>query len=209
MIEKIKLSCSYHNAKIVMCAYNAKFDYSVLNDNMNAYQREKNQRMARENEIKSLKRTIANNEKQIASLKQEVKDLRQTMMVPEERAPKKDSSKDALDMIRTQGKGRVLSVDDKYGIVIISLGKKTRVVEAFGKVTNVLDPQIPEKCELMVVRNMPSGKAEHVNIIKIVKLDEHCSVAEPLNREGSKPIQPGDMVYFSDDQIKAILDSRK
>ena len=26
-----------YNAKIVMCAYNAKFDYSVLNDNMNAY----------------------------------------------------------------------------------------------------------------------------------------------------------------------------
>ena len=26
-----------YNAKVVMCAYNAKFDYSVLNDNMNAY----------------------------------------------------------------------------------------------------------------------------------------------------------------------------
>lgn len=26
-----------YNAKIVMCAYNAKFDYSVLNDNMQAY----------------------------------------------------------------------------------------------------------------------------------------------------------------------------
>ena len=26
-----------YDAKIVMCAYNAKFDYSVLNDNMNAY----------------------------------------------------------------------------------------------------------------------------------------------------------------------------
>lgn len=35
--------CGFHaaaakyNAKIVMCAYNAKFDYSVLNDNMQAY----------------------------------------------------------------------------------------------------------------------------------------------------------------------------
>ena len=35
--------CDFHaaafkyNAKIVMCAYNAKFDYSVLNDNMQAY----------------------------------------------------------------------------------------------------------------------------------------------------------------------------
>ena len=26
-----------YNAKVVMCAYNAKFDYTVLNDNMNAY----------------------------------------------------------------------------------------------------------------------------------------------------------------------------
>jgi len=26
-----------YNAKVVMCAYNAKFDYNVLNDNMNAY----------------------------------------------------------------------------------------------------------------------------------------------------------------------------
>lgn len=26
-----------HNAKVAMCAYNAKFDYSVLNDNMQAY----------------------------------------------------------------------------------------------------------------------------------------------------------------------------
>ena len=28
---------SRYNAKVVMCAYNAKFDYSVLNDNMQAY----------------------------------------------------------------------------------------------------------------------------------------------------------------------------
>ena len=37
------IMCEFHaaakryNAKIVMCAYNAKFDYSVLNDNMQAY----------------------------------------------------------------------------------------------------------------------------------------------------------------------------
>ncbi len=30
-------AASKYNAKIVMCAYNAKFDYSVLNDNMQAY----------------------------------------------------------------------------------------------------------------------------------------------------------------------------
>ena len=30
-------SAARYNAKIVMCAYNAKFDYSVLNDNMQAY----------------------------------------------------------------------------------------------------------------------------------------------------------------------------
>lgn len=30
-------SAARYNAKLVMCAYNAKFDYSVLNDNMNAY----------------------------------------------------------------------------------------------------------------------------------------------------------------------------
>ena len=30
-------SAARYNAKVVMCAYNAKFDYSVLNDNMNAY----------------------------------------------------------------------------------------------------------------------------------------------------------------------------
>ena len=30
-------SAARYNAKMVMCAYNAKFDYSVLNDNMQAY----------------------------------------------------------------------------------------------------------------------------------------------------------------------------
>jgi hypothetical protein len=30
-------SAARYNAKLVMCAYNAKFDYSVLNDNMQAY----------------------------------------------------------------------------------------------------------------------------------------------------------------------------
>lgn len=30
-------SAARYNAKLVMCAYNAKFDYTVLNDNMNAY----------------------------------------------------------------------------------------------------------------------------------------------------------------------------
>ena len=160
-------------------------------------------------EVASLKRTIAQHTKTIAAHKQEIKDLRQTMMVPEQRAPKKDKSREALDMIRTQGKGKVLSVDDKYGIVIISLGKKTRVVEQFGKQTNVLDPQIPEGSELIVVRNMPSGKAEHINSLKIVKLDDHCSVAEPLNKDGSKPVMAGDVVYFTDSEIEAIIKNRK
>ena len=91
----------------------------------------------------------------------------------------------------------------------VSLGKKTYVEERLKNGPRPVDPKIPAGAVLIVARNMPSGNAEYVNQVRITKLDDYCSIAEPIDKQGGKPIQVGDVVYFSEKEIEKILKNRK
>ena len=117
-------------------------------------------------------------------------------------------------MVKSQQKGRIIEVDDKFGFVVVSLGKNTKVEDVFttnrGKVViNYVDPQIPQGTILTVARYMPSGEAEYINKVKIVKLDDNCSIAEPIDKQAGKRMREGDMVYLADDEIAKLLKNRK
>ena len=160
-------------------------------------------------EIQDKKREIANRDKTIAELRRKIASLHKEAGVPNHYEAVEAGSRKALDLVRTQNIGKVLVVDEKFGFVTVSLGKKTYVYENLKNGPRPVDPQIPAGAVLIVARNMPSGNAEYVNQVRITKLDDHCSIAEPVDKKGGKPIQVGDMVYFTEKEIEKIIKNRK
>lgn len=125
------------------------------------------------------------------------------------RQPMLDGCEASLNMVKSQHKGKILEVDDKFGFVVISLGRNTRVQEQFGNKINDVDPQIPQGAVLTVARRMSSGDAEYINKVKITRLDDNASIAEPIDKKAGKRMRVGDIVYFADDEIARLLKVRK
>jgi len=167
-------------------------------------------------QIENQKRIIAGKDKEIADLKalcakkdQEILRLSRVLGLETPRQPMKDGCEAALNLVKSQEKGKVNSVNEKFGFVVVSLGRNTRVQGQFGNRVNNVDPQIVNGAILTVARNMPSGEAEYINKVKIVRLDADCSIAEPIDKKGGKEIEAGDMVYFADDEIARLVKNRK
>ena len=140
---------------------------------------------------------------------QEILRLSRVLGLETPRQPMKDGCEAALNLVKSQEKGKVNSVNEKFGFVVVSLGRNTRVQEQFGNRVNNVDPQIVNGAILTVARNMPSGEAEYINKVKIVRLDADCSIAEPIDKKGGREIEAGDMVYFADDEIARLVKNRK
>ena len=169
-----------------------------------------------ENTVTNLKATIRKKDgeiaglnKNIAQLKADIVRLNRVMGVEPERKPMDDGCEAALNLVKSQQKGRILTVDDKFGFVVVSLGRNTRVQEVYVKKVNDIDPQIPQGTILTVARYMPSGDAEYINKVKIVRLDDNCSIAEPIDKQAGQRMREGDMVYLADDEIAKLLKNRK
>lgn len=166
--------------------------------------------------IKNLEQVVSEKNGQIEDLKtQSARKDRELLRicrvlgleVPKE--PMIEGSAAAMQLVKEQEKGQVLDVDDKFGFLVISLGKNTRVEEPFGNRTNYVDPMIPVGAVLTIARNMPSGDAEYINKVKLVKVDDNCSIGEPVDLQGGKRPKVGDRVFFGDDEIARIVKERK
>ena len=165
--------------------------------------------------IGSLENTIKDKNKQIQKLQSDLDQL--YIAVGEKnrkRMPIENGSRATLEMLKLQNTVRVLAINEKFGFITISLGTNTRVIERFGNKDIQRDPKIPQmhhngsQLEMIIARNMPSGKAEYINRVKITKLDADCAIAEPCDKDG-KEIALGDVAYFSDKEIEKILKTRK
>lgn len=166
--------------------------------------------------IKNLEQVVSEKNGQIENLKTQLarkdKELLRICRVLGLEAPKEpmaEGSAAALQLVKTQEKGKVMDVDDKFGFLVISLGHKTRVEEPFGNRINYVDPMIPQGAVLTIARNMPSGDAEYINKVKLVKVDDNCSIGELVDNQGGKRPKVGDLVYFGDDEIAKIVKDRK
>lgn len=100
--------------------------------------------------------------------------------------------------------GRVLEVNDKFGVIIVDLGKNTRVKQLVGRNRVDVDPEIPVDATMMVVRDFAGSKPQYVGQIKLVRIEDNCSVAE-LVSEANKPVKVGDTVVFSDSDLAALV----
>ena len=169
-----------------------------------------------ERTIKNLNQVIKNKDAQITRLNKEkqkkeleIKRLNRVLGLEEPRQPMLDGSEESMQLIKKQQKGKVIEVDNKFGFVVVSLGKNTRVQEQFGNRVNNVDPQIPQGVILTVARDMPSGDAEFITQLKLVRLDDNCSIAEPMDNQSGKRIRVGDLVYLADDEVARLTKERK
>lgn len=180
---------------------------------------EKEKVKARDAIINKRNATIVVLNEKIADLDLEIKRLERMQGIKPGKRAIKDGSKEALELVKTQQKGKIMEVDDKFGFVVVSLGRKTVVQDFYeykpdkDSVQKIkywdINPLIEDGMILTVARNMPSGDAEYINKIKIVRLDDNCSIAEPVDKKAGKRMRVGDLVYLADDEIAKISKRRK
>ena len=115
--------------------------------------------------------------------------------------PWKDGSKEALSAV----KGQVIDVNNKYGFVVVNLGKNTLVEQKIGNSLNRVNPEIRKDSDMVVARGLDSDHGKFIGRIKLVKVNENCAIANvvPGSLNGRR-INVGDSVYFSNETIAKI-----
>lgn len=97
------------------------------------------------------------------------------------------TDKQLLEMLT----GKVLRVNKKWGFVMIDLGKDNKVI--IGNVKKVeKSVPLPEGQVMDVARN-----DKFIGQIKVVKVNNDCSIADMVNNSTETGIQPGDKVFFA------------
>jgi hypothetical protein len=87
--------------------------------------------------------------------------------------------------------GKVLRVNKKWGFVMIDLGKDNKMIIGNKKKVEK-SVALPEGKVMTVARN-----DKYIGQIKVVKVNNDCSIADMLEMSGENAIQAGDKVYFA------------
>jgi predicted nucleic acid-binding Zn-ribbon protein len=147
--------------------------------------------------------TIAERDKIITDLKRTIKAFNpDTEEVEPLIPPWKDGSKEALSAV----KGQVIDVNNKYGFVVVSLGSSTLIEQKIGrKGFHRVNPQIQKDSDMVVARNLDSNSGKFIGKIKLVKINENCSIANVIpDSLNGRRISIGDSVYFSNETIAKL-----
>jgi len=115
-----------------------------------------------------------------------------------------DGSKDA----RLAVQGKIIKVDRKYGFVVVDIGSGTIVEQKIGTKVNKPNPVIPVNAQMIVARNIESPKGKYIGEIKIMKVNEDCSIANVLSTVKGQSVAVGDTVFFSEAQVDAITTTK-
>ena len=95
-----------------------------------------------------------------------------------------------MDLVKML-KGKILRVNKKWGFVMIDLGKDNKM-EIGSKKKVEKSVALPEGQIMTVKRN-----DKYIGDIRIVKVNNDCSIADMIKKSGDNSIQPGDIVYFA------------
>ena len=147
--------------------------------------------------IEELNKTINNNLVKIKRLNRIITGEKDSDI---EIKPWGNGSKEA----RLAVQGKILKVDRKYGFVVIDIGINTMVKQKIGKKINYANPMIPVNATMIVARNIESADGEYVGEIKIIKVQEDCSIANVVSTGKGKGVAVGDTVFFSNAQVVAM-----
>ena len=144
----------------------------------------------KDNKIASLNDTIKDRDTEIRSLKKIIAGV-DTAVIPK---PWVDGSKD----VRSATKGAVVEVSRKFGFVVVDLGANATVKQRIGKKINYVNPEVKTGDQFVVIRNLDSGSPQFIGKIKLVKVDENCSIANVVAGSTSgSDIKVGDSIVFA------------
>jgi uncharacterized coiled-coil DUF342 family protein len=178
----------------------------------------KNELASAKNELASAKSKLNSAEAQIASkasdlekkemaLKKsegEVKRLANIIkpdVDPKKIIPWEDGSREA----RLAVQGKVIDINRKYGFLVVDLGTGTKVEQTLGSKLNAVNPKIPAQCDMVVARGLDTDNSQYIGKIKLVKVEEHCSIANIIpGSNGDREVKIGDTVYFSVDSLAQL-----
>ena len=186
--------------KTVSSVKKLKYDF----DSTSRKLRQKNSELATMNASASqAKQMMADKDAKIAELNKVIKIMQPKSGDGDEILvkPWDDGSKEALAAV----KGQIIDVNSKYGFVVISLGTSTLVEQKYGKGFNRVNPQIQKDSDMVVARNLNSDSGKFIGKIKLVKINENCSIANVVpNSLNGRRINVGDSVYFSNEAIAKL-----
>ena len=151
-----------------------------------------------EKNVAELNGTLAAREDEIAKLNAVI-NSENGRLNPEEWAPGSVNSRRAM-------RGAVIDINEKFGIVTIDLGKNTRVRQLVGRIWTEVDPLVEkldkDNLKLVVMRDGSNGHAEYVAQIRIVRVDDACSVAEIVREDATRNIKVGDYVVIAEEDLE-------
>lgn len=161
----------------------------------------------KDQQINEGKNTLANKEKEVKKLKRDLAKFTGEGEGGEKgKIVLETGSPETLKLL----KGKVVEVSKKWDFVVLDIGSKSKVEQAFGNKKIAVDVIIPKNEEMLVARRIDGDNSEYVGKVKIVKVMENSSIANivpsPLMKD---KIHEGDVVFFSEDTINKITEKNK
>lgn len=93
-------------------------------------------------------------------------------------------------------KGRVIDVNTKWDFVVINIGKNSKV--------SSMNVAIPKNEEMVVVRGLGTASPKFVGKVRIVEVNDDCSIANIVPDKEGDSIKIGDVVYFPNSTIAEL-----
>ena len=93
-------------------------------------------------------------------------------------------------------KARVIDVNTKWDFVVINIGKNSKV--------SSMNVAIPKNEEMVVVRGLGTASPKFVGKVRIVEVNDDCSIANIVPDKEGDSIKIGDVVYFPNSTIAEL-----
>ena len=183
------------------------------NEELKNQLREKDEQLKKKDgEIAALNRRIAEDKAEIKRLKKII-DPNSEDDGDAEGAGGKDGKAAAQQMDFTSVKkliGKVTYVNQDYGFVAIDLGTKATVkaIGVDGREINKTVP-LPHGAILTVATSLNPDDAKYIARIVVTKIGTDSSIANILPQPGSSMPKVGDTVFFSDSDLRQMLERRE
>ena len=160
---------------------------------------------------------IQKKEAEILKLRKEIERLKDIIDPTwREREGQKNVAKTAVDdtPLLRKLRGKVISVNEKFGFVVINLGKVNQFedikidIDTGKEVPTVRKVGIPNDGIMTVASSLEPGKADYVCRLTILRVGNDSAIANIIVTRGGRLPKVGDVVFFSESDIRQMKEMR-
>ncbi len=174
-----------------------------IRNDLNRTRNELNQERAKTrnltNQVRNRDNTIRSKDAEIRKLNAEIRRLR--LIINPDGGPVEPDEVALYSRIE----GKVETVNDRWGFVVINLGEKMPVIEKFKKGDRTKYMLLAPGFPVTVARNLTGDKPEFVAKLTIAQVGENYAIANIDKESAQSAVMVGDAVYFTKEDIAALL----